>query len=59
MTMLTSFGARTITLRTPRPSMARWTFSIGQRQRLQLVLGDVRATPPAGPAPCPAPGRRR
>ena len=33
--------------------------SRGQRQRPQLVLGDRRARPPAGRAPCRRPARRR
>ena len=40
-TTLTSFGARTITLRTSASPIARTTFGVGQRQRLQLGLGDV------------------
>ena len=59
VTMLTSFGARTITLRTSLPVQRALTRRVGQRQRLQVGLGDVRRRPPAGPAACPGPARPR
>ena len=40
-TTLTSFGARTMTLRTSRPSSAPLDVRLGQRQRTQVVVGDV------------------
>ena len=40
-TTLTSFGSRTITLRTSRPSIAATTVGVGQGQRLQVGRGDV------------------
>ena len=58
-TMLTSLGARTITLRTCLPSIARCTARVGHRRRLQVGRRRCRARPPAGRAPCPAPARPR
>ena len=42
VTMLTSFGARTITLRTGLAVQGALHVVVGQRQRLQVLGGDVR-----------------
>ena len=56
--MFTSFGARTTTVRTSRPSSARTTAGRPAPARAARLV-DRRRRPPAGRGPCPRPGRRR